>query len=321
MDHEAIPGKEKLLDIQEIADGGERVSHLDRDYVYYAHLSIYDFAVQFCHDALVLDAGSGAGYGPAYLSDAGARHVWGIDASKKAIGFSQHHFQRPNLTFQVMNLEQIEGFPAQHFDFIYSSNTLEHVPHVISFLRESWKLLKPTGILLLAVPPITDERLQYLNLINPHHVNIWSPRQWAYALGMYFKEIEYYLHGVETAGADFKPEHLTPASTLTEKSFVFEKGDITEMYEQFTLTAIIVARKPLLEAQVPAADAPLEFVDESFTRPQGYIAPDVSRRLKKYFDMPAPPFTVWAESSGEGFSARQKIRDARDFVWRKLHLS
>ena len=110
-----------------------------------------------------------------------------------------------------MKLEQIEGFSPQQFDFIYSSNTLEHVPDVMGFLRQAWRLLKPTGTMLIAVPPITDDRLQYLNVINRYHVNIWTPRQWSHTLGMFFDEISPVMHGVEEVGVDFKPEHLTAA--------------------------------------------------------------------------------------------------------------
>jgi len=282
-------------DPEDISDRGERVSHLIQDAGYFAHLSIYDFALQYCRGGQVLDAGSGAGYGSAYLADRGARRVWGIDASAKAVAFSRHHFQRDNVSFQEMSLERIDGFTPHSFDLIYTSNTLEHVTNVMDFLRAAWSLLKPDGALLAAVPPITDDRLEYLNLINPYHVNLWTPRQWAHALGLYFADIAPVLHGVVHAGADFKPEHFTPASTLTEKSFVFTPGTIDDMYRMFTLTAIFVARRPRPDSQVPAADAPLAFVDGSYTRPVGYIDPAQRVRLKKYFDMPAPPFVVPAE--------------------------
>ena len=305
--------------VQEISEHGERVSHLNRNCFYYAHLSIYDFAIPFCTDAVVLDAGSGAGYGSAYLADAGARHVWGIDASAKAVAFSRHHFQRPNLTFQEMKLEQIQGFSPQQFDFIYSSNTLEHVPDVLGFLRQAWRLLKPTGTMLIAVPPITDDRLQYLNVINRYHVNIWTPRQWAHTLGMFFDEISPVMHGVEEVGVDFKPEHLTAASNLTEKSFVFAPCTVEDMYETFTLTAIFVMKKPRLENQVPAPDAPVSFVDESFTRPEGYIDPAIRQRLKKYFDMPSPPMIAPTNAVVDKFTLEGIVKKALAMVREKLH--
>ena len=288
---------------------------------FYGHLSIYDYAVQYCRDAIVLDAGSGNGYGSAHLAKNGARHVWGIEISEKAVAFSRHHFQKPNLTYQEMNLENIHGFPSKYFDFIYSSNVLEHVPNVAKFLRQAWNLLKPTGTMLLAVPPITNERLEYLNLINPYHVNIWTPRQWAYALGLFFEKITPVLHGVEKLGADFKPEHSTRASTLTEKGFVFVPGTIEDMYQTFTLTSIFVAEKPRLENQVPAADSPLLSVDESFTRPQGYIDPAVRQRLKKHFDMPQPSFISSANAVFVKRRPKEIVKRAFAFVRRNLYRS
>lgn len=311
--------KEVLFEsMQEISDNGERVSHLNRDCVYYAHLSIYDFAIPFCKEAFVLDAGSGAGYGAAYLADAGARHVWGIDASAKAIAFSRYHFQRPNLIFQEMKLEHIQGFFPKDFDFIYSSNTLEHVSDVMGFLRQAWSLLKPTGTMLIAVPPITDDRLQYLNVINPYHVNIWTPRQWAHVLGLFFDEIKPIIHGVEKLGADFTPEHFTPASTLTEKNFVFAPGTIEDMYKMFTLTAIFEVNKPRLEDQVPPLDEPLSFIDESFTRSEGYIDPAVRQRLKKYFDMPSPPFILPTSAANDKFKLKGLVKKALAIVRKRL---
>jgi SAM-dependent methyltransferase len=276
-----------LFQAHEISEDGERVSHLNKDHVFYGHLSIYSFAAQFCRGAFVLDAGSGAGYGAAYLADRGARHVLGIDVSAKAIAFSRHHFQRPNLDFKEMGLEHLSGLPPKHFDVIFTSNTLEHVPDARSFLESSWRILKPTGTVIVAVPPITDDRLLYLNLINPYHLNIWSPRQWSFVLDQFFEEVTPYLHGVEAIGADFRPEHTAANSTLTEESFIFEQGTVGDMYDKFTLTAIFVAERPQPETALPPKDAPLPFVDDSFTRPPGYIDPRLRRKLRRYFKPPS----------------------------------
>ena len=292
------PGPVNTAEDDDIFDHGERVAHLRPDHVYLAHLSIYDYAARLCQGARVLDAGSGAGYGSAYLAEHGAQHVDGIDLSAKAVAFSQQHFHQPNLAFQTMSLEQLDGFPAGQFDLIYSSNTLEHVPNVLPFLASAHRLLTPAGALLVAVPPITDDRLLYLNLINPYHVNLWSPRQWAHALGRFFTDIQPVLHGVVTAGEDFKPEHVTPTSPLTEKSFVFTPGQVEDMYQTFTLTAIFVARRPRPASELPDPVAPLEFVDDSFTRTAGHIAPELRVRLKSFFDMAAPPFVLPAKDAG-----------------------
>lgn len=273
-----------LWNAEEIGESGERVSHLCQDATYYGHLSIYHFAASFCLDGRVLDAGCGSGYGSAFLADAGARHVLGIDASERAIAFSRYHFARPNLSYEVLSAERVAELAPGQFDLIYTSNTLEHVPDVMAFFHGCVQVIAPGGLLLVAVPPITDDRLLYLNLINPYHVNLWSPRQWAFALGRFFAEVQPYLHGIERIGADFRPEHLAAGSSLTAEGFVIAPGTVDDMYRQFTLTAIFVARKPRPASELPTLGSTPQFVDDSFTREAGDIELRVRARLGRYFE-------------------------------------
>lgn len=259
---EQVSDGNKLM--EQVSDGGERVTHLCPNDCYYAHLSIYDFALQFSQNANVLDAGSGAGYGTAYLADNGAHFVWGIDVEEHAVKFCQNYFKRPNVKFKTMNLQNISGFPAHSFDFVYSSNVLEHIPDVKAFLRNVWRLVKPDGIIVVAVPPITSAELRAADLENPYHLNIWSPRQWHSVLSCYFSEVQLYRHVFDKPGVplDF---HNTPEQTvISQKDFIFEPVS----FEQFlhSLTAVFVLRKPREEKELPPKGSPLTFVDDSITR-------------------------------------------------------
>jgi len=285
-----------MFDPDIIGENGERVSHLYHDHVYYGHLSIYHFAHQYCIGGQVLDAGSGAGYGADYLVDNGAEYVLGIDLNEKAIEFSKFHFPRPNLDFRKMGVEQISGLLPQRFDLITTSNTLEHVPNVKEFFRGSSYLLKPKGILLVAVPPITDDRLLYMNLINQYHVNLWSPRQWHFTLSQYYQNVTPFLHGFVEIGRDFTPDLLGSNTKATERSFVFEPGTVEDMYTKFTLTAIFLARNPLPERNLPELDSQMEFVDESFSRPTGFIDQRIRKELSVYFEHPKTSFPYLAKA-------------------------
>jgi SAM-dependent methyltransferase len=253
--------------LDDIVDGGERVTHLCPNDVYWAHLSIYRFALPYALDRVVLDAGCGAGYGAAYLGERGAREVWGIDISARAIAFSRHYFQQPNLKFQIMDLERIEGFSDRCFDLIFSSNTLEHIPKVTAFLRTAGRLLKPDGTLIAAVPPITNEKLRAANEANPYHVNIWSPRQWHHVLGLFFAEVDCFRHNFKEPDRilDFVPgsERLD----VQEHDFIFEAASLEQLCGRPTLTAIFVARRSRPERELPAAQAVLRYVDDSYVRP------------------------------------------------------
>ena len=260
-------------DIGQITDNGERVTHLHADDCYYAHLSIYAFAAARVKDKQVLDAGSGTGYGSAYLADHGARFVTGLDISSTAVAFSQASFQRPNLKYQVMDLEAISGFPERQLDVIFSSNSLEHLPHVLAFMRTAWQLLKPAGELIVAVPPITNADLRAANEANPYHLNIWTPQQWAEVLGQYFAEVSSYRHiskGPEQVLRFEGGEHFD----VTENDFAVEALSLAQLAVQPTLTAIFVARQLRPAAEVPAARASVTFVDDSYTRSSARSEPE-----------------------------------------------
>jgi len=282
-------------DPEAISDEGERVSHLVKHFGFYGHLSIYEFAKPFCRDAVVLDAESGAGYGSALLADAGARRVYGIDASAKAVAFSKHHYRQPNLEFEACMLEDLT-FPTATLDFIFTSNTLEHVADVPRFLRAAHASLKPTGAMLVAVPPITDELTAYVNVINPYHVNIWSPRQWEVVLRAYFGHVQPFAHGVSENAQALEAGRAGPSALLAEDDFPISPVTLDDLYNVPTLTAIFLATAPHPAADLLRAALPLTFVDESFSRPAGVIPPEVKTRLKPYFDS-SPPMLVDEPSS------------------------
>src|SRR5262245_56295993 len=235
---------EPAVDLHEITDGGERVTHLRPNDCYYAHLSIYAFAVPFAQGAAVLDAGCGTGYGSHYLAERGAKSVTAVDASAKAIDFCRRTFVRDNLDFRVMDLEKLDGLPARHYDLIFSSNVLEHLDDAPAFFRAAGRLLKPDGVLIAAVPPIINEHLRNDNLSNLYHLNIWSPRQWHHVLAMYFGDIQYYGH-LPRPGLTVDFSAAQERSAVTEADFVFAPVPLGQMGTAETLTSVFVARRPL----------------------------------------------------------------------------
>lgn len=247
--------------------GAERVTHLYPNDCYYAHLSIYRFASHFLQDGNVLDAGSGAGYGSAYLANHGARFVSGIDFSSEAVAFSQEHFQRPNLSFRQMNLEKISGFEKATFDLIFTSNVLEHVSNVAPFFYTASQLLKPGGVVIIAVPPVINWLLQADNISNPFHLNIWSPRQWHHVMNQYFANIQCYQHMWDKTDVVLNFAGTPEQSVVTEQDFVFTPITLDEMFYKPTLTAIFLARNPRSADGIPCIDSNVTYIDDSFTVP------------------------------------------------------
>ncbi len=139
---------------------------------------------------------------------------------------------------------------------------MEHVNGVQEFLAEARKLLRPDGLLIVAVPPIYHAESRAANLANPFHVNIWSPRQWHYTLQQYFAEVRCIRHHFEKPGVALDFFDTPETTPLTENDFLFLPSSVAELSAIGALTAIFVAAKPLPDA---AAIAP-QFIDDSFTR-------------------------------------------------------
>lgn len=278
------PSRRDMHEVRRVSNRGERVLHLYPNDCYFAHLSIYRFAAGYCKGKRVLDAGCGAGYGSSYLIDSDAGSVMAIDVSAKAVSFCKRHFRKPNLEFRRMDLSRIERLPERYYDVVFSSNALEHVREIASFFRAAGPLLKPDGIMILALPPITNEQLREDNLSNPHHLHIWSLLQWRHFLGKFFKDVESYRHVFSRSNVRLDFANRPDECVITEEDFDFPPAALDEMQEEGTLTAIFVAKNPRAIEEVPSPDEPVEFIDDSFSRPPpGSLLARISSGIGRLF--------------------------------------
>lgn len=95
----------------------------------------------------ILEIGAGAGWQAKILTEQGFR-VEAID-----IGSSRYKASQvwPVLEYDGKNIP----FPDHTFDIIFSSNTLEHIPHVATFMDEIRRVLRPGGIAIHLMPSAT----------------------------------------------------------------------------------------------------------------------------------------------------------------------
>ncbi len=253
---------------EEVTDNGERVTHLYKNDCYFAHLSIYSFAVPLCRGKRVLDAGSGAGYGSCYLADNGATHVVGYELSQSAVHFSRQNFCRSNLEYRQGDLQSLRDFAPGSFDVVFTSNVLEHLPDVRAFLRAAWSILDGSGTLVVAVPPVVRREEWEENISNPYHLNIWTPRQWLSVVGRYFATVQPYRHGFSKAGATLDFSHTPEQCEVGEGDFSFEPVAPDDFYRRFSITVVLAATHPVAQDALPDDASPLAFVEDSFTRPR-----------------------------------------------------
>lgn len=98
----------------------------------------------FPRAARVLDIGAGSGWQAAYLS----QHGFHVDAIDIAGGVGEDERVRDVTVYDGRRIPFADGT----FDVVFSSNVLEHVPHVRDLQREIRRVVKPAGVVVHVVP-------------------------------------------------------------------------------------------------------------------------------------------------------------------------
>ena len=150
-----------------------------------SHLKRYDFARQFCHDKIVLDAACGVGYGSSYLAQV-AQRIIGVDISQEAISYAQKHYPKENIQFRAGDVTNLE-FPDEYFDVVCAFETLEHLAKPEKFIDEVRRVLKQEGEFIFSVPHVKNTRYTPLN---PYHRVEFSQKDLEAILKKYFRAVE-----------------------------------------------------------------------------------------------------------------------------------
>jgi O-antigen/teichoic acid export membrane protein/SAM-dependent methyltransferase len=101
----------------------------------------------------LLDLGCGSGY---WSERIGRLYPWmkvvGVDFGQAFIEKAQERYRLPNLEFQREDFLAL-SFPDSSFDVVYADNTIEHSFDVRRTLSEAFRVLRPGGTLVAALPP------------------------------------------------------------------------------------------------------------------------------------------------------------------------
>jgi len=217
---------------------GERQDAVTRDWGFFAHRSIYEFAAGFVRGKTCLEIGCGTGYGSQHLIASGAASLIAVD--KDAAGLDALRKLHPAITFLARDLD-LDGIdlPAGSVDVVFSSNVFEHLAYPDSVLVSAATALTDDGIAIIAVPPITSVGGLVENAKNIFHINNIPTWAWEAKLGRYFHEVRRYRHWV-------RPHKVAPLGAIIRDDphpddFTFTSETSRE---EETITAIFVAERP-----------------------------------------------------------------------------
>jgi len=112
----------------------------------------------------VLDAGSGQGYAARYLAETTGAVITGITITPREVRISDKLSRKllNKPTFILGDYAQTD-FPNNHFDVVYTTETLSHSEDMQKTMREFYRILKPGGRIVLADYEINTHNLSHKN--------------------------------------------------------------------------------------------------------------------------------------------------------------
>ena len=119
----------------------------------------------------VLDIPCGMGWGTSLLK--GCRTLYGMDVAEDAVAEATKRYGR-RIQFCIGDMAQLD-FADTSLDVVICLEGIEHVPEEVgeSFIRESARVLRPNGTLLLSSPHCHTQE----HSGNPFHLKEYRPEE------------------------------------------------------------------------------------------------------------------------------------------------
>lgn len=161
-------------------------------WIRHEHLARYRFAAERAVGKIVIDCASGDGTCARILAEQGAGEVHGFDVSEKAVQSATRDSTFDNVHFAVARAEALP-VPDEFADLYVSLETIEHLPDQEAFLRETARVLKPSGQLVCSTPdrdvysPGNSPSGQPWNRF---HIREYSQSEFTALLSRYYERVE-----------------------------------------------------------------------------------------------------------------------------------
>lgn len=150
------------------------------------HIDRYNFAVPYIYNKIIADIACGSGYGSHLLAINGAKKVIGVDCDRKTILYAKNRYPNHNVTYKIGDANDLP-ITSVSIDVIVSFETIEHIQVHQGFIKESKRILKRSGLLIISTPnrkhSIGD---------NPFHFREYDLKEFKQMLNGYFRKVTFY---------------------------------------------------------------------------------------------------------------------------------
>jgi 2-polyprenyl-3-methyl-5-hydroxy-6-metoxy-1,4-benzoquinol methylase len=149
---------------------------------------------EFVAGKVCIDVGCSLGIGANILSHE-ARYVWGVDINPKNVDFAKKMFKRPNLDFEVIDIENPPTRELAKFEIVTMIETLEHLEQPEVGLQNLKRFFAPSGIGFITIPNQANEEV----LVNEQKHNLHLQR---YDAGGFYQLMTKHFNSVVMYSAD-----------------------------------------------------------------------------------------------------------------------
>jgi len=153
------------------------------------HLCRYWFARLLVEDKVVLDVGSGVGYGSKILAEQ-ASSVFAVDVSEEAVRYAGERYAGENIELVVGDCHKLP-LASDSVDVVVSFELIEHLQGQQTHLLEVSRVLKPDGLTVISTP----NRIFYSqesNQVNPFHTHEFDFQEFLEFLKSVFSSVQIY---------------------------------------------------------------------------------------------------------------------------------
>lgn len=144
----------------------------------------------FCSGRTVVDIGSSCGVGTNILSYS-ARFVWGLDINKEAVDFARQMHKRPNIDFEVYDIENPPTREVAKFEIVVMSEVIEHLIDPENGLNGIKRFFSTKGdtIGFITVPNINNEEVKKRDAANELHNHHWTAGEFYELMTKHFNAV------------------------------------------------------------------------------------------------------------------------------------
>ena len=146
------------------------------------HWERYEFAANFVEGKKVIDIACGPGYGTALLSKKSGQTTIGLDVDEEVVQTATKNYGH------IAKFQKADGYnwpiESNSFDVVVSLETFEHLDNPEAFLQEIFRVLKPTGSLIISTP--CNETETRFHPPNPFHLREYNWIEMGEYISKYF---------------------------------------------------------------------------------------------------------------------------------------